>query len=257
MKVMNRVWMSCLAIVCAMATTNVVQGQDLPDAKTVISKHLAAIGSVDEMKAAKSMLTEATMSMPGGPNGDMSASVKMKQKDGKAVSIIEIDQLGQMRQGTDGKVFWSLNPFTGPQLMDKESLGANAEEMAFVFPAVKWLDQLDKIKVVGLEEVDGKKCYKLDFEGDKSTTSRYFDKDTMLISKTSTVVEQMGQTMDIDVFTSDYKKVGGFMIAHKQVTATPQGEMTMTMEKIEINADLDDADFELPKEIKDLVEKKK
>ncbi len=225
--------------------------QELPDAKTIIEKHLTATGPVEKMKDVKGVVTEATMTMAGA-FGEMKASVKSKQMNGKAVIVIDMDEIGEMKQGTDGNVFWAINPMTGAQLVNKEDLGATAEEMGKPFPALNWLNSLDKIEVAGVEDVDGKPCYELRFKDGGQVTKRFFDKESMLILKTVSTNPMAGE---VEVFTSDYRKVGEFILPFKTVTAMPQGEMTMTVNKIDFDAKLTDADFELPKEVKALIGK--
>lgn len=252
MKITKRsLWLGAL-MCCLMAQLGSYSAaQDLPDAKTIIEKHLAALGPVEKMKEAKSMVTEATMTMEG-PFGEMKASIKTKQKDGKAVIIIDMDQFGEMKQGTDGKVFWATNAMTGPQIMNKEDLGASAEEMSEVFPVLKWLESLENIEVAGSQKVDGKDCYHLRFKEGASTTQRFFDKETLMVLKT---VGSNPMAGEVETFTSDYRKVGDFMVAHKQVTVMSQGEMSMKIEKVEFNPKLSDADFELPSDVKALLDK--
>ncbi len=246
-----------LAIVGCFAASPVAAFQDLPDAKTLVELHLKSLGDRSALESIKTMETTATMTMPGGPAGDMSASMVILQKDGKSVSTITIEQLGEMKQGSDGEVFWSNNPFTGPTLMKKSDLGAQAEEMGSPVPALKWMDKLDKIKVVALEDVDGVSCIKAVFDDNGAKTTRFFNaKDGTITKLIASNKSPMGE-MEVEIIPSNYKVVSGVNLPHKQVTVMDQGEVVLEISEIKINQEIPDEKFELPEEIKKLVAKEK
>jgi hypothetical protein len=59
---------------------------------------------------------------------------------------------------------------------------------------------------------------------------------------------QEGKEVVSDEYYSDYKPVGGLMIAHSIESRTDgEPEDTITIEKAEINVDMDDSVFKMPK----------
>ena len=77
----------------------------------------------------------------------------------------------------------------------------------------------------------------------------YFDKDSGLITQR----EGMQQGMVTVTKISDYKEIDGVKIAHRNESSGGQMNPIITFSSVEHNVDIDDAKFELPAAIKELV----
>ena len=62
--------------------------------------------------------------------------------------------------------------------------------------------------------------------------------------------------MKVVITPSDYKKVDGINVPHKQTTNTAQGDFTIEIDSIEFNKAIGDDKFKLPAEIQKLVDDK-
>ncbi len=231
--------------------------QDLPDAKTVLEQHVKSIGDAAKLKAVKGIESKATMSMPGPTGEDMSAKMTIAQAEGKSIMTIEIEQVGTISQGFDGENIWSSNPFMGAQLMEKEELGGQASELGKPIPALSWFENLDNIKVVALEDVEGKSCYKTEFVDGKSKTTRFFDKESGHIVKIITTGNTPMGEMEVTVLPSNFKNVDGINLPFTQTTVMAQGEMVLEFEEIMINPEFPKGKFDVPDDVKKLIEEKK
>ena len=84
----------------------------------------------------------------------------------------------------------------------------------------------------------------------------YFSVESKLIVGTKmTQVSDFGE-MEIVSKIGDYKDVNGIKFAHSTIVELPQGlgQMISEMEEIKINEKVDTSVFELPDEIKDLID---
>jgi hypothetical protein len=102
-------------------------------------------------------------------------------------------------------------------------------------------------EVTGMEEINGKACYKLSVtkpSGTKST--EYYDKATHLKVKEIQVSEAGGQTATTSFEYDDYKVVDGISIPH---TITMSGPMptpiVMKATEVKVNGEVDPALFKL------------
>ena len=226
-----------------------VTAQDLPSAEKVIKQHIESLGGESKLSAIQSMVTQAVITMPT-PQGEMDVDFELIQKGDKFLFAMDIPGFGEMRQGSDGEHFWMTNPMMGGQLLEGEQLAQAREQYGRMFPSLGWLDFDGKITNEGVEEVDGHKCYKLAFQSENGpSATRYFDVESGHIRRMSTTQKGPQGEMTIDAYPSDFTVVEGISIPFKQVMATPQGEITLNIDSVKFNKDIDEATFALPEAI--------
>jgi len=129
---------------------------------------------------------------------------------------------------------------------------SKTEDQATQFegPLVHYKERGSTLELLGREIVDGSGAYKLklvDKGGQESTLC--VDADSYLISKMSTKVKAQGQEMNVTVKMGDYKAVSGILFSHTmeiQIEGIPMTQR-MVLEKVEVNATIDDSRFEMPK----------
>ena len=178
--------------------------------------------------------------------------VKNKQRD-------EIrDTMGNMEEGVADGVAWGITMVTGPQVKegDERLLAIRSADFD---GTQNWREHYKDAKCEAIETIDEKECYKVILapkHGKPITT--YYDRKTHFEVKSEILVNSPMGEMLIESYPSEYKSVDGVMIPHKirQVVAGIQ-EMFILTETVEHNTDIPAERFELPQEIRDLVEKKK
>ena len=224
--------------------------QDIPDAKTVIEKHIKALGGRAKLESVKTAFTSAA-AVIAGPNGDMNAEVEVFQGQKKFLVETNISVAGntmEIKQGSNGEVVWVQQPMLGYQVVEGADAAAAIETYGSVFPALTWNKYKGEIKNEGIEKVGDNECYKLVFkpkEGHKVT--RFFDTTSSQIIKVET--KQPGTKSDISYVLTDFKTIDGVVVPHKQVTNMAQGEMELVTKKVEFNKSIDDSKFALPEEV--------
>ena len=103
------------------------------------------------------------------------------------------------------------------------------------------------MEVLGKEEVDGAPAWKLAITHDDKITTMYLDEKTALERKVSASVNQGGTQLLVESVISDYQPVDGVMVPRKvQTLVGGQTQATVTIEKVEFNVPIEDAEFKMP-----------
>ncbi len=106
---------------------------------------------------------------------------------------------------------------------------------------------------MGKEQIEGTDTYKLKVTTKDGTVQFYFlDAKHFLPLKVRSTVKMQGMEIQNDLDLGDYREVGGIMMAHSMgMRGGQQGSSVITYEKIEINIDIPDERFAMPKTKKD------
>jgi hypothetical protein len=217
------------------------------DADAVISRYLDAIGGKAALAKVHSRVMKGSFNMPA-----MGMSAKMEiyiEPPDKYLSFIDFEGMSPAYSGVNGDTAWEINPMSGPRIFSGAEKMANLRR-AQIDPLLNWKANYVKVEVGDDAQIQGKPCTKLMLtDGDGSTTTVYFDKETGLISRREDSVG--GQTIQSDV--SDYRKVGDVLAPYKLNVSTAQFGFEVTVDSIEDNVDIPSDKFDLPPDIKALM----
>ncbi len=218
----------------------------------IIAKHLEAIGGLDHIKAIKSMRMTGKMVMGSmGIEGTVTRTIKRPNN-----IRMDIGFQGQnMVSAYDGKTAWQIVPFMGdpkPHPMPEDQAKQMIREADFDGPLVDYKEKGHKVEFVGKAEVEGTEALKLKVTlKDGDVFYAFLDPEYYVELKRVTTQKnrQTGMDVEVQTFFSDYKEVAGVMIPHAlRIKGTGPGEVNFTVEKVEVNVDLDDALFAMPAE---------
>jgi hypothetical protein len=234
------------------ASTDTVQAEEkLMPANKVIKNYVKAIGG----KKAVMALTESTMTgkmemAAAGISGDL--KVKTKAPDLLVIEI-EIPGMGVIRTGYDGEVAWSLNPMTGPEIMEGKMLDQMKREADF-YGILHQSDRYQSMETVEKTDFHGDMCWKLKLvtTGGQELFEYFSVESSLLKGSESTQESQMGEMKIVGVL-SDYKEFGGIRYPTKAVQIMGPGmEQTFSFDTVSFSG-VQDSDFELPAEIKGML----
>ncbi len=216
-------------------------------ADEIIEAYLENIGGKDNWKALTSMRMEAKMAQMGMEF----PGVIMQMPPNKQRMEINI-QGQQMVQAYDGETAWWINPFMGAtdaQPMPAEMASEFTKEQ-FEDDFIDYAEKGHTIELLGQTEVDGVMTYELKLtKKDGTEEFHYFEPEYMVPIMQKTIVSEgqmKGQA--VETFMSDYEEHEGLMIPmyiESKVGGATQFSLTVT--KIELNPDLDEALFVYPK----------
>jgi outer membrane lipoprotein-sorting protein len=228
-----------MATVCALAQAQTVD--------EILSKHYAALGGLDNLKALTSMKTSGKMVMGGGMEAPFT-SVNVRPTSVR----FEVTFQGKAAVSAfDGKTAWTVNPFMGssdPEVMPKEEADDFIEDADFDGPLVDYKDKGSTIEFAGKEDVEGTDALKLKLTL-KNGKIRFFylDADSYLILKTTQKVSRGGQEIEVASYPGNYKKVGNVIQPYSvEQKANGKTASQMTFDTIELNQPVDNSIFAMP-----------
>lgn len=209
-------------------------------ANELVENYLTALGGRQKLDAVKTLDQTYTMEMMG-----MSITNRVVQDAGKFYMKMAAPGMDIMTQKFDGEK--GIAEQMGQQMpMEGEDL-VSMKEQAIMFPERNYKMDGYTTEVKGMEEVNGKACYKLVVtkpSGAKST--EYYDKESHLkVKEVQTTISQ-GQTATSTFEYADYKMIDGIAVPH---TVTISGQMptpiVMKATEVKINTAVDPSLFKI------------
>jgi outer membrane lipoprotein-sorting protein len=226
---------------------------DLPKADTILDKYIEVTGGKAAYEKHHTEVSKGSLSMAAmGLKGEVTS---YRAEPDKSLTEIDLGGMGKMREGSDGKVFWSLSAMVGPHV--KEGPEKVQAELSAKFNAeLRWREVFKDAKTVGTDKVDGQDCYKVQLtppEG--SPITQCYSKESSLMVKMSMTAQTPMGDQTVDSFASDYRKEGDVLMPHKIKQNVAGQEITITIDTVTFNTDIPADKFALPDEIKALVNK--
>ena len=215
-------------------------------ADEVINKHIAAIGGKDVLAKIKSQIVESNLNVMGS---DLtSTSTLLVGKGFKNVANFNGQEIIQCITTTGG---WMINPLAGqsdPTPIPEDQVKEAQAILEVGGGLFNYKEKGAKAELVGKEKVESVDAIKLKLTNKDGKESFYYiDPATNYLIKHEVMINAQGQDMTMTSLFSNYKKTDiGYVIPY--TTVRNQGfEMTITVNKVEFNKDIDPKIFEMPK----------
>ena len=217
------------------------EDQKPPSVDDIIARSIEARGGMAKIKGLQTMQMTGTAQL----NGQLQASVRIFNKRPN-LTRFEMNLEGMtIVQGFDGTTAWFLNP-----LMTGGKAKASPESQSKEFRAHTDMDGLlvdykakgRAVTLDGSEDIGGSPAWKLKVtEKDGGADYVYLDKKSYLMVKSTS--EHIGST----ILFSNYQPVDGLMMPFRvEQSSAAGGGMVMTLDNIQTNIPLDDAQFRMP-----------
>ena len=224
----------------ALLVASVCSAQTLDE---IINKYYAANGT-EILEKASTLYVEGNMSQMGN---DIPFFVNVKKPD-KVKVVISFSGM-DIIQAFDGEKGYMVNPLSGStdpvEMTAKELIGVQDYNMF----RDNVLDNFKagRVKLEGVEDVNGKPAYKLTVTDEAGTvTGAFIDKESFLTVKTTAKVNQMGQEMEVESYITEYMDISGVKFAKvikQMVNGMELGSMTFTL--VELDKPLEDSVFKI------------
>ena len=242
-----------LKIGLALAFAGVLAAADLPKGETLLDKYIEVTGGKAAYSKIHSEMMTGTMEFPAmGLKGKLTAYTAEPDKQYFEVAL---EGVGKMQEGSNGEVAWANSVMQGPRF--KEGAEKAESLLKAKFNAdLKWRDLYKTAETVGVETVDGKECYKVvatPKTGNPNT--RWYDKDSNLLVKMSSITVSPAGDIQADTTVSDYRKEGDVLVPHKMMVKAGPMEFAMTVDSVQHNPEIPKDRFEIPDEVKALLKK--
>lgn len=220
-----------------------------PTADEIIARYIEVTGGEERYRSIESIVATGTVEMKGpGMKGTLKASFA----DGKGLMVSEISGIGTIRQGSDGETTWSIDPMTGARIIT--GVERNQLVRGLDFLAIFRRDKYYKsVSYEGKAEVDGKPAHVVKMiDTDDLPETSYYDVESGLLVKSEDVRQsQMGEMKTVTTM-GRYAEFDGLKIPVEVSTQFGPITQVATLDKVEINPEIDPATFALPPEIEKL-----
>jgi hypothetical protein len=224
----------------ALAAVCVINAQSLDD---IVKQYSAAIHS-DKLAGIKTIKITGKMSAMG-----MQMPMVMYMKNPNKIKVTYSFNGVDMVSVFDGEKGYTMNPMTGstsPVELTGDQLKQVQNSNAFKNELMSYYKN-KQVTLEGTEDVNGSPANKLKITQETGNPIYMFlDKKTGLLVKTSTIVDQMGTSMNVDSYMTEYVDTKGVMMP-KKTTAMANGmeAATITFDLIEVDVPMEDALFKL------------
>lgn len=246
-------------VAISISTLNIadVAAEDMPDAETILKNYNEKMGGSAAFEKIKSKITEATTSIPAKKR-EIKTTTYMARPD-KVYSASEIVVFGKTwvsEAGLNGDVVWEAYPRKKRVLSGLEKQ-RRLMDYAFDGVLLDWKKYFKSAKVAGVEDVDGKSCYKVALtptDGQGEDMLYFFDKESFLLVKVIKEAIFGDETNKVELRLSDYKKADDVLVPYTvKRMAEGEDDIIMTVNSIKANVEIPADKFELPEKIKELV----
>ncbi len=230
-----------LAFLIVMAGFSTARAQT---ADEIISKYVNAMGGKDKLDQLKSAYIVGTVQMMGNETPSTTSIL-----NGKGYRL-EYEAQGQkVIQVFTDKGGWQINPMMGsttPQPLPEEMYKESRGQIFLTGPLYNYSAKGNKVEYQGKEG----NLYKLKVTNvDSVETTVYIDATTYYMTKLTRSGQFMGQSMEVTISFSDFKKtdLGTVFPYSTEINIGGQFSITTIINKVELNKPIDPAIFEMPK----------
>jgi hypothetical protein len=216
-------------------------------ADEIVGKYVDAIGGKDQISKVNSMYLEGSLDVMGG-----TGTIKHTLLAGKgAKSEIDVQGTSVTMCVTDS-AGWSINPMTGnynAEYMPPEQYKASKDEIYVGGPFADFANRGYKLELDGQQTIGTINANKiLVTSADSVTTQYFFDPETGYLIQAIQTSNMGGQSMDITVGYSDFRKTDAGIVVPYKIETNYGGQffLTETVTKVDVNQPVDPAIFVKP-----------
>ena len=221
-------------------------------ADELIAKNIEARGGLERIKAIKTMRVTAKIKGFGG-------RVMAMGEENSRPDLVRVTTTVQGMtaiQAYDGTTGWQVEPFGGkkdPELMGEDSLRDLLLDADFDGPLVDYKEKGSTVEYLGHDLVDGDDALRLKVmlkNGD--IIYDYLDPDTFIEIRREIQQFIRGSVRERVESLGSYKPVAGVMFAFAIASGSRNNpdSQTVTLQKIEVNVNIDPAEFALPESLR-------
>ena len=223
----------------------------LPSARSIIDRHIEAVGGRKALTAHTSHRVRGTMSIPA--NGISGSLEIVAARPNKMRTRVSIPGVGDVEEAFDGTRGWSVSPMTGPML----TTGTELEERKFDAEYdgdLREDSRYEYLKTVEKTTFDGRPAYKIAAKrkGGTSEDIEYYDVETGLKAGGEATRNTPMGAVNVTSTQTDYKKFGDVLIPTVLKQKMMGIEQVLTLTSVEFDV-VDPSAFEMPAAIKALI----
>jgi hypothetical protein len=231
-------------------TARAAASATLPSARSIIDRHVKAIGGRDAILSHSSTHATGTLSIPSA--GIAGTIEIVAAKPNKSVLKISLAGVGDVHEGFDGTTAWTLSPMSGPMVLEGKQLDEKRFDADY-YAELHDDRRYESMTTVEQATFEGRPCYKLRLvRKGGGEDIEYYDVETGLKAGSHTTRETPMGTVTGTTVETGYRRFGN-ILQPSTIRQTVMGlQQVITLSSIEYDT-VPDSAFELPVPIKALV----
>ncbi len=216
----------------------------------IITSNLAARGGKERIQALQSIRQTAVATASGGRVARLVREIKRP-----GLFRLEFSSQGiKSVFANDGETGWQVAPLQGhfePQATTPENdAAAGVDQRDIEGPLVDWREKGHVVELLGRETLPGGEAFKLKLTlKDGAIRYDYIDVESHLIVRSDVTRIMEGRPVQLEARFSDFREEDGLVFPYMIETHVKDRPevIRIAVEKIELDPDLDDARFRLPR----------
>lgn len=228
---------------------NAEQG-GLPSARSIVDRHVQAIGGRAAILSYKSSHASGTFSMPA--NGITGPLDVFSAAPDKSLVKINLGGIGDIVEAFDGTNGWTLQPMTGPMLKQGKELAEKRFDADF-YSDLHEPERYSSMKTLEKITFEGRPCYKVSLvRKDGGEDIEYYDVETGLRAGTTATRETPMGAVTATQTLSDYKRFGRLLLPTTMKQTAMGVEQVLKITSVEFD-NVPPSTFDPPAQIKALI----
>ena len=226
------------------------QANSLPSARSLIDRHIKEVGGREAILAQTSSHARGTVSIPAaGLSGKLDS---YHAKPNKFLQRMSLPGIGEVEEGFDGTVGWSLSPLTGPTVLEGKLLEERKFDADF-YEDLKAAERYESMTTLEKTTFEGRPVYKVrlvkksggeDFE--------LYDAETGLKAGAISTRDSPMGPIQSTMSWSDYKKFGKLLHPATTKVSAMNTQLIMVITSVEYGT-VEPSVFAIPAQIKALI----
>ena len=216
-----------------------------PTVEQIIERYVEALGGRAAIEKLNSREAKGTFEIAGTPlKGTVESYYRAPNK---FVIFTRVPGLGDIFEGYDGNVSWSLDPTNGLRERSGMELAQSRFDAEF-YKDLKFKELYSKMELKGTEKMGGREAYRIIATPLKGSPEKlYFDTQTGLLLRADRVLEGPQGKTAFEIYFEDYREVDGVRIPYIQRWTTSDYSATIKYDSVKHTGTIDDARFSKPK----------
>ena len=222
----------------------------LPKGETILDKYIEVTGGKAAYEKKRSEISSAVMEFVG--KGVKANMTMYHAAPNKSYSVVEIEGIGKIEEGTDGSVVWERSALKGPRVKTGEERAVTLRA-ANIHHDSRWRDFFVKVECTGVEPIDGHVCYRVVLTPkDGQPETRYYDKKSFLLVRTNMIMKNDMGEIPAESMVSDYRTVDGVLTPFLVKQKVLGQEFTITLQSVKTNVEIPKDRFAVPDDVQAL-----
>lgn len=210
------------------------RAQRLPEAAALAARHDSLVGGRAALEALSSIRFIGTFSIPAA--GIDAPLEILKRKPNQYLFRTSLGEVGEVLQGFDGEVAWSVQPGQAPRIATGDELDRIREQADF-FGDLHDLSKFASAETVGETDFAGRRAWEVRMirpSGD--TLFEYFEVESGLSIGGAVLAGSMTGRVRLLTILSEYKSYGALRLATRITQRAPDFETILLIQFVELDA---------------------